>query len=186
MMRCAVRMHVRYDSRSGLMRETRQLHGRGHSLQRQSQQQKASKEEAKAWHGWDFTGQRGALCTLPLWEGQAHGLQEIVVQRNEPQFSRSLRARHGNSSQGIQPSACARCSLTRKKTATAAKTRKQQHASVGQASIEPPPARRKRTTAKISERGTHRHLRRHSLELEDWGGIEKATPDRDLLRVVNG
>ena len=59
-------------------------------------------------------------------------LQEIVVQRNEPQFSRSLRARHGNSSQGIQPSACARCSLTRKKTATAAKTTEQQHASVGQ------------------------------------------------------
>lgn len=55
-MRCAIRMHVRCHSRAGLVRETRQLQGGGHPLQRQSQQQEASDEEAQAMHGLDFTG----------------------------------------------------------------------------------------------------------------------------------
>jgi hypothetical protein len=75
--RGAIRMQVGCDGGAGLVRETRQLQGGSHPLQRQSQQQEASEDEAKATHGRDFTSLRSALCTLPLWEGQARAAGRI-------------------------------------------------------------------------------------------------------------
>jgi len=58
-----IRVHMRRHSSAGLVRQTGQLQGRSHSLQRQSQQKEASEKVAEAAHEQHFKGQRGALWT---------------------------------------------------------------------------------------------------------------------------